>query len=110
MELWPYFFQAQVGASAALVGLIFVSISISLSRILAVAHLPARAMEALLGPVDIHFAGRDAGILRVGQEQGATRCQSIASAAVTQPTHKIPRSLWVAQGWASAASPRVART
>src|ERR1700722_16901825 len=53
MELWPYFFQAQVGASAALVGLIFVSISISLPRILAVAHLPARAVEALLDLLQI---------------------------------------------------------
>jgi len=44
---------AGAGASAALVGLIFVSISISLSRILAVAHLPARAMEALLDLLQI---------------------------------------------------------
>jgi hypothetical protein len=56
------------------------------------------------------IVGGDAGILRVGQEQGATRCQSIASAAVTQPTHKRPTSLRVAQGWASAVSRRVART
>ena len=47
MEQWDYFFQAQVGASAALVGLIFVSISISLTRILAAPPLPGRALHAL---------------------------------------------------------------
>ena len=56
MEQWDYFFQAQVGASAALVGLIFVSISISLTRILAAPHLPGRALHALIDLFQIFVA------------------------------------------------------
>jgi hypothetical protein len=41
------FFVAQVGASAALTGLIFVAVSINLEKILKFAHLPTRALEAL---------------------------------------------------------------
>ena len=44
---WSGFFSADVGASAALVGLITVAISINLTRILAFEHLPARAGESL---------------------------------------------------------------
>jgi modulator of FtsH protease len=45
---WANFFVAEVGASAALVGLLFVAVSINLTRILQFAHLPSRAAEALL--------------------------------------------------------------
>ncbi len=48
MAAWSNFFFAQVGASAALVGLIFVAVSINLSKILASPRLPNRAFEALL--------------------------------------------------------------
>jgi hypothetical protein len=44
---WGNFFVAEVGASAALVGLLFVAVSINLARIIAVPTLPARAFEAL---------------------------------------------------------------
>jgi len=44
---WSGFFSANVGASAALVGLVTVAISINLTRILAFEHLPARAGESL---------------------------------------------------------------
>jgi hypothetical protein len=44
---WHDFFVAQVGASAALTGLIFVAVSINLGKILQYAHLPTRAFEAL---------------------------------------------------------------
>jgi len=47
MEAWQNFFLAQVGASAALAGLIFVSVSISLAQILASPHLTLRALQAL---------------------------------------------------------------
>ena len=46
MAAWNNFFFAQVGASAALVGLIFVAVSINLTKILASPRLPSRAREA----------------------------------------------------------------
>jgi hypothetical protein len=45
---WENFFFAEVGASAALAGLVFVGVSISLERILAHPHLPGRALESLV--------------------------------------------------------------
>ena len=44
---WSAFFSAEVGASATLAGLVIVAISINLSRILEIEHLPARAGESL---------------------------------------------------------------
>ena len=48
MSGWDSFFAAQVGASAALAGLVFVGISINLTKIIASGYLPNRAQEALL--------------------------------------------------------------
>jgi hypothetical protein len=45
---WANFFIAEVGAAAALTGLVVVAISINLSRILAIDTLLARAGEALV--------------------------------------------------------------
>lgn len=53
MESWGTFFAAQVGASAALAGLIFVSVSLSLTKIIATAHLPMRAFQALIVLLEI---------------------------------------------------------
>lgn len=47
MEGWGDFLVAQVGASAALLGLIFVGISLNLEKILTHAALPDRALIAL---------------------------------------------------------------
>jgi hypothetical protein len=44
---WANFLTAEVGASAALTGLVVVAISINLTRILAFSYLPARAGETL---------------------------------------------------------------
>jgi hypothetical protein len=44
---WANFFVAQCGASAALLGLLFVSVSLNLTRILAHPHLPERAILAM---------------------------------------------------------------
>jgi hypothetical protein len=44
---WESFFVAEVGAAAALTGLIFVAVSINLTRILAFPQLPGRAAETL---------------------------------------------------------------
>ena len=53
MEPWSGFFIAQVGASAALAGLIFVAVSLNLSKILASPHLPTRALQALMVLMEI---------------------------------------------------------
>jgi hypothetical protein len=45
---WENFFVAEVGAAAALSGLLFVAVSINLTRILAIPYLPERAGETLL--------------------------------------------------------------
>lgn len=48
LEGWSDFFAAQVGASAALVGLLIVAMSINIQRILAVPQLPSRAGQSLV--------------------------------------------------------------
>ena len=48
MQAWSAFFQVQAGASAALLGLVFVSLSINSTRIIASKHLPNRALEAMV--------------------------------------------------------------
>lgn len=53
MEAWSGFFVAQVGASAALAGLIFVAVSLNLTKILASPHLPTRAFQALMVLMEI---------------------------------------------------------
>jgi hypothetical protein len=45
---WSTFFAAQVGAGAALTGLVFVALSINLKQILAFPGLPSRAGEAII--------------------------------------------------------------
>jgi modulator of FtsH protease len=45
---WDTFFGAEVGASAALAGLIFVGISINLQRIIALPSIANRALQSLL--------------------------------------------------------------
>ncbi len=45
---WSGFFEAEVGASAALAGLLFVGVSLNMSRILALKGLADRALEALV--------------------------------------------------------------
>src|SRR5215472_12861266 len=53
MEAWGGFFIAQVGASAALAGLIFVAVSLNLTKVLALSHLPTRAFQALIVLMEI---------------------------------------------------------
>jgi hypothetical protein len=54
--LWSSFFSAEVGASAALTGLLFVAVSINLSKIVGLPHLTPRAAKALATLVGILFA------------------------------------------------------
>jgi modulator of FtsH protease len=59
VEEWQTFFAAQVGASAALTGLVFVALSINLQRIMQARSLIGRAAEAvilLVAPVIIGLA------------------------------------------------------
>jgi hypothetical protein len=53
MQGWENFFVAEAGASAALAGLLFVAISINLTRILQFRVLPTRAAEALLSLLSV---------------------------------------------------------
>ena len=48
MSGWDSYLVAQVGASAALAGLVFVGISINLTRILSTGSLPEYALQALV--------------------------------------------------------------
>jgi hypothetical protein len=45
---WSTFFAAQLGASAALAGLLFVGISINMTKILSFPILPNRALQSLI--------------------------------------------------------------
>ena len=47
LPAWESFFTTEVGASAALAGLIFVGLSINISRVLSFPRLPGRAIQSL---------------------------------------------------------------
>jgi hypothetical protein len=53
MPGWDNFFVAQVGAAAALTGLLFVAVSINLTRVLEFPQLPTRAAETLISLVSV---------------------------------------------------------
>jgi hypothetical protein len=56
MQEWAGFFTAELGASAALAGLVIVAISINIARILADPTLPGRAAETLVAPTGVLVA------------------------------------------------------
>ncbi|HEX3674763.1 MAG TPA: hypothetical protein VHU87_10850 [Rhizomicrobium sp.] len=53
MGSWADFFVAELGAAAALTGLVIVAISINVTRILAHPLLPGRAAETLVAPTGV---------------------------------------------------------
>src|SRR5215472_3786144 len=55
MSGWENFFVGELGASAALTGLVFVGVSINLTKIMASSYLPNRALEALVALVVVLF-------------------------------------------------------
>jgi modulator of FtsH protease len=56
MGAWSDFFVAELGAAAALAGLVMVAISINLARILDDPGLPGRAAETLVAPSGVLVA------------------------------------------------------
>lgn len=79
-EQWHDLFVATAGASAALLGLLFVAVSINLERILAYKGLPERALETLLlllGVLVVSIAG-----LVPGQSSVALGLELLATAGV----------------------------
>jgi hypothetical protein len=55
MSGWENFFVGELGASAALTGLVFVGVSVNLTKILGSSYLPNRALEALVALVAVLF-------------------------------------------------------
>ncbi len=55
MNGWENFFLGELGASAALTGLVFVGISINLKKIMETPFLPNQALEALIAFVSTLF-------------------------------------------------------
>ena len=55
MSGWENFFLGELGASAALTGLVFVGVSINLTKIMALSPLPNLALEALVVLVVVLF-------------------------------------------------------
>jgi len=53
---WSNFFSAEVGASATLTGLLFVAVSINLSKIISIPHLASRVAKGLMTLVGVMFA------------------------------------------------------
>jgi hypothetical protein len=86
---WGNFFVAEVGATAALGGLLIVAVSINLQRIIAITHLPGRAFEALvllLGGLLLCSASLIPGqpLAALGGEILAIECLVVAVSAFTQ--------------------------
>jgi hypothetical protein len=88
---WHDFFVSAVGASAALLGLLFVAISINLKQILEHSHLPGRAagtLGTLLSTVVVCSFG-----LAPGQSNRVLGVEILATGAVV-----ATQAIWVSVG------------
>jgi len=79
-EAWANFFLAQCGASAALVGLLFVSVSLNLAKILSLRHLPERALLAMALLLTILIVAML--MLMPGQSMRADAIEALAAGAL----------------------------
>ncbi len=82
---WQTFFSVQAGAAATLTGLVFVAVSINLSRIMEVQGLPGRAAESLLQLMQVFFVA------------GAALIPSQSFAALAEEILAISVVSWVIQ-------------
>lgn len=81
MDAWANFLTAQVGASAALVGLLFVGLSVNLSKILASAKLADRAFVVFLLLLTVLVASSF--LLTPGQSPSVMGVQVLVAGLVT---------------------------
>jgi hypothetical protein len=95
---WHEFFVAAVGASAALLGLLFVAISINLEQILKQRHLPGRA-AGTLGTLLSVLVGCSFG-LAPGQSNRTLGVEILATGAVVGT-----QAIWVSVGKRSEGDP-----
>jgi hypothetical protein len=76
LEGWHDFFIAEVGASAALTGLLFVAISINVTRMIESPWLPPTAAQALISMIDVLITSSLA--LAPGQSNAALGIEVVA--------------------------------
>src|ERR1700683_4140939 len=61
---WQTFLSVQASAAATLTGLVFVAVSINLSRIIAIPGLPGRARDSLVQLLQVFFVSTAARVPR----------------------------------------------
>ena len=95
---WHEFFVAAVGASAALLGLLFVTISINLEHILKYRHLPGRAAGTLGTLLSVLVACSFG--LAPGQSNRTLGVEILATGAIV-----ATQAIWVSVGKRSEGAP-----
>jgi hypothetical protein len=100
---WENFLVANAGAAAALAGLLFVSLSINISKILSYASLPGRAIEAVLLLFNVLVASTLALIPQSSRSLGAEMLAAslfiwlvVLSLQIRDVRRPGQRALWIA--------------